>query len=283
MRALVIASLCAACGTDRSAPARDLQLTASFRVEPGQERYECYRQNVDRDVFVTQIATTSAPGVHHQILGVADRSKPEGSAPCETLGLSVAESWLFVGADAPRTLDMPPDVAYRVPAGSQLVLQLHLFNPGDAPLASNLTIDLTGIAEAEVVHRAQLIAAGSLQIDLPPAQAATVRGSCTLPRDVALFGVLPHMHYTGTQFQAQLVVGETTTMLYDDAFHGEAQAFTRFEPLAMPAGSKLTVQCSYFNNTPERITYGESAREEMCFGFTYFYPAIDEQGTLCLK
>jgi len=266
-----------------SVPARDLQVQTSFRVEPGQERYECYRINVDQDAFITKIATSAAPGVHHQVLGVTDQSEPEGVTECGSALLSASESWLFVGNSSPLELAMPTDVAYRISAGHQLVLQTHLFNPGDSPLESAVTIDLTGIAEAEVVSLAQLVEAGSVQIDLPPGEATTIHGKCTLANDVSVFGVLPHMHSLGTTFKAWVANGTETTMLYDNGFLGEAQQFERFAPVAMPKGASLNVACDYVNLSGARVGYGSSARDEMCFAVTYYYPAIDGQGPFCLR
>ena len=266
-----------------SAPARDLQVQTSFRLEPGQERYGCYRMNVDQDAFITKIETSAAPGVHHQVLGVTDQSEPEGASECASPVLSASESWLFVGNSSPLALAMPTDVAYRIPAGRQLVLQMHLFNPGDSPLESTVTIDLTGIAEDKVGALAQVVEAGSVQIDLPPGEATTIHGKCTLARDVSVFGLLPHMHSLGTTFQAWVENGTETTMLYNAGFFGETQQFARFAPVAMPKGAPLNVACDYVNSSSARVGYGPSARDEMCFAVAYYYPAIDGQGPFCLK
>jgi hypothetical protein len=268
------------CGT---APARDVQITSTFTVAPGQERYACYRMNVDQDVFVSKIATHAAPGVHHQILALTDQTEPEGLTECGALGLSVSNSWIFVASSDPEELVMPTGIAYRIPAGTQLVLQMHLVNPRDTPLDSASTIDLSGIAEDHVTTIAQLVAAGSVQIDLPPGQATTVNGKCTLSTDVSLFGLLPHMHYKGKTFKAWVANGAGNTMIYNDAFLGEAQRFGSFAPLTMPRGASLNVECNYFNDTTARIVYGASALDEMCFAFTYFYPAIDGHGPLCVN
>lgn len=275
-------SLCivvvSACGG--SEPARDVRVETSFSLTPGEERYECYRLNIDDDVFVTKIATNAANGVHHQILGITEQgSEPEGSAPCSNVGLSVTESWLFVASNTAQELQMPPDVAYRIPGGSQLVLQMHLLNRGDEPLNTDLAIDLTGIAEADVGAVAQLVAAGSIRITLPPQENTTVNGSCSLDRDVSVFGLLPHMHFMGTTFKAS--IGDN--MLYDGAFLGETQLFGTFPEVAMPKGTPLSIQCDYFNSTDQTIAYGSSGFDEMCFAFTYYYPAIDNQGPLCVN
>ncbi len=275
-------SVAPGCG-DSPAPARDLRIQTSFVIEPSVERYECFRKNITEDVFVTRLSTSSAPGVHHQILGITDQSLPEGVAPCDSVGTSIAESWLFVASSSPRMFAMPADVAYHIPAGSQLVLQMHLLNAGDTAMSSTVSVELTGIAEAEVVDLAQLVEAGSLNIDLPPARETTVKGKCTLSEDVKVFGLLPHMHGLGTTFKSWISNAGTDTMLYDDAFLGDNQPFASFEPVAMPKGAAINVECTYFNGSGNRVIYGPSARDEMCYGFTYYYPAITTQGPLCVR
>jgi hypothetical protein len=63
-----------ACTSTPSAPARDLQLQTSFMLQPGDERYMCYRMNVKDDAFITKIATTAALGVHHENLKTTEVS-----------------------------------------------------------------------------------------------------------------------------------------------------------------------------------------------------------------
>lgn len=272
-----------ACTSSSPIPARDLQLQTTFKVAPGEERYECYRMNVNADAFITKLATSAAPGVHHQILAVTDQSQPEGVSTCSSVLQAETLSWLFVANSNPLDFAMPASVAYRIPAGRQLVLDMHLFNPSDSPIETTLTVNLTGIAETEVVSIAQLVEAGSLQINLPPDRATTISGTCTLAKDVSLFGLLPHMHSLGTSFKASFTRGSGDVMLYDGAFSGEMQQFQRFDPMAMPAGTPLNVECDYFNSSSATVVYGPSAHDEMCFGIAYYYPAIDGQGPLCLK
>jgi hypothetical protein len=239
--------------------------------------------NVKDDAFITKIATTAALGVHHEILAVTDQSQPEGLSPCSSVLQAETLAWMFLGNASPLDFTMPDGVAYRVPAGKQLVLDMHLFDPSDTPISTTLTVSLTGIAESEVKSIAQLVEAGTLQISLPPNQATTITGKCTLAKDVSLFGVLPHMHALGTSFKASVGSGSTPAMLYNDAFLGEAQKFQRFDPVAMPAGTPLNVECDYVNTTGATVLYGSSAKDEMCFAISYYYPAIDSQGPLCIN
>ena len=278
VRILVGSSLIAGCGSE---PARDLRVETTIQIGPGEERYECYRVNVDSDVYAAQISTDAAVAVHHQILALTDDTEPEGSSPCG-LALDISKNWIFQAGGNPLQLSMPPGVAYLIPAGKQLLLQMHLFNPTDQPMESTVGVDLRGIAEADLESYAQLIAAGSLNLDLPPAQATTVRSKCTLDESVRVFGVLPHMHFLGTSFRTW-IDGQEAAMLYDGTFDFERQTFQTFDPIELPVGSALNVECNYFNSTGDRVKYGSSARDEMCFALTYYYPAIETQGPICIN
>ncbi len=270
--------LTAACGTS-SAPARDIAMSATYTVPANAEVYKCFRKNITEDTFITKFATSDAPGIHHAILGLADQSEPEGLTDCPLL-LSVSTAWLFVAGHNAEEFSMPPDVAYEIPAGTQLVLQTHLLNPSDVELNTSETINLTGIAETDVVNRAQLVAAGSLNINLPPNAMTAISGHCTLPTDVQIFGVLAHMHSMGIGFKASLSTGES---LYNHPFSGETQAFDSFAPLTWKQGTAFNVECDYYNSSDNKITYGELSTNEMCFGFAYYYPRIESQGLLCLN
>lgn len=278
---LVLSFALAGCSDD-PAPARNFQVSTTVTIEPAEERYACYRVNVTEDIFVSGISTEPAPGVHHQILAMASEKEAEGLSEC---GLVLAEtnSWMFLASSRPGQFTMPPGVAYPIPAGSQLILQMHLYNSGDSTLTSDVTVNLAGIPEAEVVDRAQLVAAGSLNITLPPGQVSTVSGTCTLDEDVQIFGLLPHMHALGTSFKAWIDNGGEQIALYDDIFSGETEPFQNLEPRPMPAGAALKVECHYLNTTSDQVTYGQSALDEMCYGYTYYYPAIEGQGPLCLN
>lgn len=270
---LALLPLMCACGTE---PARDLIVQTTISVAPATERYECYRVTVREDVFVSRISAGPSPSVHHQILGLVNDDKPDGQYECGSI--SEVQSWLYTAAHKPDVLELPPGVAYHLPAGRQLMLNMHLLNATDDPIEAPIAFELTGIAEAEVEQQAQLIEAGTVQINIPPHAAATALGKCTLDKDVSVFAVLPHMHFMGTSFKAS--IGET--VIYAGDYNGEAQPFTSLAPVTMPAGTPLDVECNYFNTTGQAIKFGSSGKDEMCFAATYYFPAIENQPAVCI-
>jgi hypothetical protein len=48
----------------------------------------------------------------------------------------------------------------------------------------------------------------------------------------------------------------------------------RFDPaLPFDGQNGLSFQCEWYNSTNQTITFGESALQEMCFLWMYYYPA----------
>jgi hypothetical protein len=44
-------------------------------------------------------------------------------------------------------------------------------------------------------------------------------------------------------------------------------------PAILNAGDWVSTTCVYDNDTPNTVTFGESTESEMCYNFTYSYPA----------
>lgn len=84
------------------------------------------------------------------------------------------------------------------------------------------------------------------------------------------------MHFTGAHMKTTGVpaVGTPTTVL-DEDFDFEKQTYTLVDPpLLLKKGERLDVVCDYVNPRSETLGFGESSNQEMCFTFTYRYPAI---------
>jgi hypothetical protein len=104
-------------------------------------------------------------------------------------------------------------------------------------------------------------------------------GSYTLPADVKLVGVTPHMHLLGREMKAVATLpdGRTEPLIWikDWNFNWQDQ-YLFAEPLRLPKGTRLDVEAVYDNsaenplnpNTPPKpVTWGEQTTDEMfiCF------------------
>ena len=69
--------------------------------------------------------------------------------------------------------------------------------------------------------------------------------------------------------------GGTKTTIYDpDPFQWAEPATTTFSPeFTVPTGGGFDFKCDYVNSTAASVKFGESANDEMCFFWAYYYPS----------
>ena len=147
------------------------------------------------DLWVNGFEAISPHGTHHTLLTVGEPNAPDGLTKCNA-GTNRTYS-VYGSGVGPERLEFPPGIALKIPKGTQLLLNLHLFNTGDADLSGNSGTLVRTIPESEVTTIAEGVLAGTIAIDIPPQQTATTTGWCTMSSDVTLFAVAPHMHQLG--------------------------------------------------------------------------------------
>lgn len=197
----------------------------------------------------------------------------EGNGPTATFG--PLGGWAL-GA-LPRPL--PQGLAYRLPAGSDLVLATH-FHPSGKIEDEESTVGIY-FAKEPVTKRFTAVqlppAFGALSgIDIPAGtNEYVIEDSFELPVDVDAFGVGAHAHYLGKSMTltATLPGGETRTLLsipdWDFAWQ-EQYRFAEYVPL--PKGTRLHSRITYDNSIdnprnpsspPARVRFGEESTNEM--------------------
>src|SRR6185436_18721682 len=88
-------------------------------------------------------------------------------------------------------------VAVLIPKGTQLNLNLHLFNTTDEVMTGTSGQRVLPMPEADVVDIAEATLAGTVLLDIPAGETKTATGYCTMSADVTLIAVAPHMHQIG--------------------------------------------------------------------------------------
>jgi hypothetical protein len=171
----------------------------------------------------------------------------------------------------------PDGMAKFIPAGSDLVFQMHYMAMGKA------TRDQTSVGLVFARHPpAQRVLTLQLTNDrfvIPPGDddyRVEVHG--TLPNDATLLSFLPHMHLRGKQFEYNLIrpdgsVLETLLRVHYD-FHWQL-SYRLAEPRPLKAGTELQAVAWYDNskNNPhnpdptEAVTWGDQTYDEMMVGF----------------
>lgn len=211
----------------------------------------------------------------------------------------------WVPGTLPRTL--PAGSAYRVPAGSKLVVQIHYSLVG-APVTDKTKLLLAfGDRPPTELLRTRPVAVLDLAI---PAGAGPVRQHAAFPyiaaEPLAIVGVMGHMHLLGSAFEASLLRppfdadgGECLLDIPRWDFHWqESYRFEADDPVIVQPGDRVAVTCTYDNraghqpvdasgvrSAPRDVAWGEGTADEMCiFYYTSthpFTPTAPPPATLC--
>jgi hypothetical protein len=256
-------------------------LTGDWTMPSGTEGYVCVRKTIDEDLFVTVLDAINPKGTHHTLLTMGEPSGPDGITPCNS-GVNFTHS-VFGSGVGSVPLTFPKGVALRIKKGTQLLLNLHLFNTGQGDITGTSGTRIKTVAEADAPVVAEGILAGTTRLDLPPAQTTTTTGYCTMSTDANIFAVSPHMHVLGVyeKIVAERAVGGEA-VLYDGPYDFEEQKYYAFEPVKVQKGDRVRVECTHNNTTAQRVTFGESTLQEMCFAGLYRYPA-DGSPFTCIR
>ena len=169
----------------------------------------------------------------------------------------------------------PPGMSWRLDPGTDLVLNVHLQPSGKPELVQpSLGLYFTDEAPSLFPMLLQLEHDGAL--DIPPAATGfEVTDEYRLPVDVQLLGIYPHAHYLGKSIEGWAIRPDGTRQLLIKISDWDMnwQAVYRYEqPVALPAGSLLTMRWTYDNSAdnirnpnspPKRVTAGNRSSDEM--------------------
>ena len=299
MRALILATLLAACGNDHGAPgmttdpgadaaamtdppldplppAGGQQLaTPSYMLAPGAEVYMCYQfYSPDDAVAITHLDEISMPGVHHFVIYQTTSPEPDAPHECNVI---IKTSWMPIWATGTgsKSMDLPQGTGFIIQPKTQYVVQLHMQNATDSPMTIRAGANLTYDHNPSALTAAGLYALGTFDLDIPPVTTDFTKTiDCKVDRTLNVFTVFPHMHKLGTQLD----------VTYTPAAGGTAAPFYSIDPWTfgnqpmdplvktVNVGDDLNATCHYNNPSNQDVKYGESSDDEMCFFVMFYYP-----------
>ena len=170
----------------------------------------------------------------------------------------------------------PDDMAWRLDAGSDLVIQLHMMPEHlHQPETVRPSVGLF-FTDTPPTRFPMDFKLGSKVIDIPAGQADyTVEDVYRLPVDVDVLSVYPHAHYLGKEMKAfaTLPDGTQTWLLWIKAWNFNWQDQYRYErPVVLPKGAVITMRYVYDNSAsnprnpsrpPVHVGYGPQSSDEM--------------------
>lgn len=170
-----------------------------------------------------------------------------------------------------------PGEAKLVPAGSDIVLQLH-YTPNGNATSDRSKIGLI-FAKEPVQRRVMTMNAMNVFLKIPAGDANyEARAHATMPQDVTLVNLMPHMHLRGKDFLYTAVypTGEKQVLLNVPHFDFNWQlAYVEDKELLLPKGTRIECVAHYDNspNNPanpdatKEVRWGDQTWEEMMIGW----------------
>ena len=219
----------------------------------------------ERDIVVGAIRPIAPLGTHHTVLAL------NGFSP---------DDYIYASGVDTNELVFPAGVGLRIPAGTDVVLQLHLFNPTPGAITGTSGIEIVELDEGELEQEADIILPGPMDLEIPPLGEHSQSSTCVVNTPQTLFALFPHMHQLGSHFRTTVTVSGEEVVVHDAPYEFEHQPFLALEPVALEPGDAIETTCTWNNTTNQTVFWGESSEAEMCFSILYRWPA-QEGGGFC--
>ncbi len=231
--------------------------------------------NFKKDVWVQ--ASEARPGnraaVHHIIVYVRDKGSDRKSALPAIAGFAPGEEPMI----------FPKGTGYRIPAGAELVWEIH-YTPTGKIETDRCEVGLI-FCEEKPERAVEMNLAINRKFVIPAnAENEKVVAKRTIPKDVELISLMPHMHLRGKSFKyvAKYPNKPSEILLSVPNYDFNWQHRYRYaEPKFIPAGTVIECTAYYDNSTEnpanpkptEPVSWGDQTFEEMMIGFFSYVPA----------
>lgn len=174
--------------------------------------------------------------------------------------------------DAEGTLVLPEGVAASLPAGMQVMQEIHFVNSSDADIELYSYLNAWTIPEEDVVDG---IWGGSVRdeyLEIPPGVTHTEWSRCVMNEDVEVQFLASHTHAKATEFTIAPFDGTTTGEIFysNDDWHDPR--IEQYASMPVPAGQGFEFACTWFNDTADTLNYGFLSTDEMCNMAIVFTP-----------
>lgn len=267
-----------------------LKMDTPFTVQAtGTMPYQWFRVPTgfteDKWIQAAEVKPGARSAVHHVLVFIDDK---KGTRRPNGLDGFVAE---YVPGESPMVF--PAGVAKKVPAGSDLMFQVHYTPTGtEVKDQSELGFIFSKEPPKEIADTVGIL---GLNLRIPPgAESHKVSRTFPVPVNATIYSYSPHMHVRGKAFRMSATYpdGKTETLLsvpkYD--FNWQTRYLLK-EPKKMPAGSKILVEAWFdnseknpFNPDPKKwVTWGEQTHDEMMIGYVDFVAEDNKTGQLRLQ
>ncbi|MSQ85043.1 MAG: hypothetical protein EXR77_19580 [Myxococcales bacterium] len=273
-------------GTSATYP-KDLKLgLMPWTMQPKAETTRCLLKRLDNvdTVWVHQIVTKMAKGSHHLIVYRSDATEEQlTTKECTpfTETLSGGNVPLMITQIANETLTLPKGVAFKFLPKQMIRLEAHYLNYFKEPIETGADITFETLPPAQVENEADMLFYGTPDFAIKAGKSLTTPWNyIDVWPGTKVFAATGHTHQYGTDVQIGLAKGGTSVaaeMVYppkDQPFNWAESPMAQYNPpLEFKANEGFQYRCSWFNSSAKNVGFGESANQEMCFFWAYYYPS----------
>jgi hypothetical protein len=240
-------------------------------------------------VKIHEIHDTIGVGSHHMIVYRDDMDGSAVTTPydCQPFTGALNTTGKIEPLAITQKMDddivLPDGVAYTFNPNQLIKIEMHYINTTDSPEAIQGNIVFTAADASTIQNEAGLLFTGSPDISIPANQQFTLNETFTVPSYLDLsqahiFAITGHEHHLGTGVQVSVATSASDpgTIVYDHLtnFSWSDPATDQQNPaFSVPVGGGFKFTCTWENTTSNTVSFGESACDEMCFFWAYYYPA----------
>jgi hypothetical protein len=267
-----------------------------YDVGPDGEHYEQFYFKVPwpADTVATSYATIidNAKVLHHWLLFATNENQVEGAHITSALPTLIGTDPVLLAGWAvggPNVVP-PKDVGFELPnPGSTINVQWHFYNSTGMDQKDASSLQICTVPKSTRPHIGNVTWLGTEDLGgnkwaggpgMPPHQMSTYTTMCNPARagmnatdSIHIIGFEPHMHKIGQNMKTSVVHTDgKMDVIFDKpfSFGNETHYFADFE---LKAGEKLVTSCSFNNTSDVGVPFGESSDTEMCYQFTFAWPA----------
>jgi hypothetical protein len=261
-------------------------------MQPAGESYEQFYYNVPwpADQLATSYATIgdNVQILHHWLMFSTNESQQEGAhitAPLPTL-IGTDPVLLAGWAVGGPNLVMPSDVGMELPnPGRTMNVQWHFYNSTGTAQPDASIVQICTVPKSARPNIGGITWMGTEDLNgnvftggagMPPKMVSTFTTNCSPGRSdikIHIMGFEPHMHRLGKTMKTSINrMGGMTEVVFDKPFSFGNETHY-FEQTDVQPGETLTTSCTFDNDSDKGVPFGESTDNEMCYQFTFHYPA----------
>jgi hypothetical protein len=248
--------------------------TDTFTVPGGTEAFKCqqFGNPFGKDVDITTYDGQMSVGSHHFFLFTIPGTTTSPIQDCPFGGIEI-HPFPYLSQSPHMIQTYPEGMGSFMPANLGYMMQVHFVNPNAQPVQASAKITLYVAKPGTVNQHVGTIFMNQTFMSVPPTPKATPvpsKGTCALPKDVNVLSSWSHMHKWGENFTAS-ANGST---FYQTNVWSEPPVQAHNPPLFLSAGTNVTWECDYYNDTGSTLTFGETASSNvMCIYVGQYYPA----------